>query len=169
MMKFAPRFSTPHQPPLSPILPGSNLGPFPMEIPPREVYSQAPPALLENSSTLQFAGAPFGFVISLGSMAISWDCVSPDLSNPFALMPIIQLSEGLLRKSRSIPKKARRRVHGVYLGKPSVKRKQLEEVVICGELLVADADCVSPKRFCSGASSDKAKETALVESPRGPS
>ncbi|CAB4290097.1 unnamed protein product [Prunus armeniaca] len=57
--------------------------------------------------------------------------------------------EGLPKKSRSIPKKARR-VHGVYLGKTSVKRKQ--PVVICGDLLVADADCVSPKRFCSGAS-----------------
>ncbi|CAL9021862.1 unnamed protein product [Prunus brigantina] len=106
--------------------------------------------LTDDEVCSQFAGVPFGFVISPGSRAISWDCVSPDLSNPFALMPIAQpwifwastpiihLFEGLPKKSRSRPKKVRR-VHEV------------------------------PKRFCSGASSDKAKETALVESPRSPS
>ncbi|KAI5314094.1 hypothetical protein L3X38_043270 [Prunus dulcis] len=108
---------------------------------------------MENLSTLQVAGTPFGFVISPGSRAISWDCVSPDLSDPFALMPIIQLSEGLPKKGCSRPKKARR-VHGVYLGKTSVKRKQPEEV------LVADVDYVSPIRFCSRARIDKAKENS---------
>lgn len=60
--------SSPHPSPLIP--PGQNLGPLLMEIPSREVSSQAPPTLLENLSTLQVAGALFGFVISPGYIGL---------------------------------------------------------------------------------------------------
>lgn len=49
-----------------------------------------------------------------------------------------------------------------------MKRKQPDEVVICGDLLVYVPDCVGHKHFCSGNHSNKAEETNLVESPGGP-
>lgn len=83
-------------------------------------------------------------------------------------MPIIQLSKGLQKKKgRGRPKK---RDGGSMSasGKISVKRKQLEGVVTGSDLMVPSANCVGNKKLCSGACSDKAKETHLVWSHRGP-
>lgn len=61
------------------------------------------PCTIGGLTIVQVVGAPSGSVVSPSFGATSQDCVSPDLFDPFALMPI---SEGLpKKKGRGRPKK----------------------------------------------------------------
>ncbi|CAB4273547.1 unnamed protein product [Prunus armeniaca] len=86
---------------------------------------------------------------------------------PMDIPPMSSLKVYRRRRVVADPKKEDDGSHNAS-SKTNVKRKQLDEVVICGDLLVYVADCVGHKRFCSGDRSNKAKETNLVESPEGP-
>lgn len=99
-----------------PILPVLKLRHLPMDILSGIVPSHIPLALLGDVPLLQVVGALSNSVVSPGSGATTRDCVSLDLSQPFALMPIIQVSAGLLkRKGRGRPIKRGRvlRVHPI--------------------------------------------------------
>ncbi|KAI5316867.1 hypothetical protein L3X38_036574 [Prunus dulcis] len=96
------------------------------------------------------------------------DIMGPALSDLLDLMPIIQLAEGLhKKKGRCTPKKGEVGSRSVPV-KNSVKRKTPEDVAIGSDVIVRGMDSNCSKRFCSGACSDKAKETGIVVSPGGP-
>lgn len=60
-----------------------------MDIPPRLVHSPVHSTLLQDVPILQDLDVPPNLVVSIDSGATSLDCVSLDLSDPFAIMLII--------------------------------------------------------------------------------
>lgn len=100
-------------------------------------------------------------------MAISQDSLSSDLSNPFVLMPIIQLSEVLHKKKGHGRLKKEEESSMSASSKTNVKRKQQEDVVTGSDLMVLGANYVGNKILCNGACSDKTNETDLVGSTKG--
>lgn len=127
-----------------------------MDIPQIEVNLQEPLATLGAHSVLQVEDMTFR------PLATSRDIMGPALSDLLDLMPIIQLAEGLQKKKgRCTPKRS-------VPVKNSVKRKTPEDVATGSDVIVRGMDSNCSKRFCSGACSDKAKETGIVVSPGGP-